>query len=99
MSLSPVDGEDVLARYRAIRAELEAYGEHLAGRPELVVLTKLDTVDEAAAQQAIQAFLACGIEAPMAISAVSGTGLSELKSAIWSRLQSMTAPETPSAPN
>ena len=99
VSLSPVDGDDVLARYRAIRAELEAYGEHLAGRPELVVLTKLDAVDEGAAQEAIRAFAASGIEAPMAISAVSGTGLSELKAAVWSRLQSMTAPEAPSAPN
>ena len=51
VSLSPVDGEDVLARYRAIRAELEAYGEHLAGRPEIVVLTKLDAVDEEAMRQ------------------------------------------------
>ena len=99
VSLSPVDGDDVLARYRAIRAELEAYGEHLAGRPELVVLTKLDAVDDETAREAIQAFAASGIEAPMAISAVSGTGLSELRSAVWSRLQSMTAPEAPSAPN
>ena len=99
VSLSPVDGDDVLARYRAIRAELEAYGEHLAGRPELVVLTKLDAVDEEAAQQAIQAFAAAGIESPTAISAVSGTGLSELKAAVWSRLQSMTAEETHDAPN
>jgi GTP-binding protein len=99
VSLSPVDGDDVLARYRAIRAELAAYGEHLAGRPELVVLTKLDAVDEATAQEAVQAFAAAGIEAPMAISAVSGTGLSELKSAVWARLQSMTAVETPNTPN
>jgi GTP-binding protein len=99
VSLSPVDGDDVLARYRAIRAELAAYGEHLAGRPELVVLTKLDAVDEETAQEAVQAFAAAGIEAPMAISAVSGTGLSELKSAVWARLQSMTAVETPSTPN
>ena len=99
VSLSPVDGEDVLARYRAIRAELEAYGEHLAGRPELVVLTKLDAVDEHAAQEAIQAFAAAGIEAPMAISAVVGTGLSELRSAVWARLQSMTAPGSPDTPN
>jgi GTP-binding protein len=99
VSLSPIDGDDVLARYRAIRAELEAYGEHLAGRPELVVLTKLDAVDEETVRQAIQAFAASGIEAPMAISPVTGTGLSELKSAVWSRLQSMTAAETPGAPN
>jgi GTP-binding protein len=99
VSLSPVDGEDVLARYRAIRAELEAYGEHLAGRPEVVVLTKLDAVDEETVRRAIQAFAAAGIEAPMAISAVAGTGLSELRSAVWGRLQSMTAAEPLGAPN
>jgi GTP-binding protein len=99
VSLSPVDGEDVLARYRAIRAELEAYGEHLAGRPELVVLTKVDAVDDETARAAIGAFAASGIEAPMVISAVAGTGLSELRSAVWARLQSMTAPEPLDAPN
>ena len=37
---------------------------------------------------------ASGTVAPMAISAVAGTGLSEPRAAVWSRLQSMTAPET-----
>ena len=99
VSLSPVDGEDALARYRAIRAELEAYGEHLSSRPELVVLTKLDVVDEDAVRSTIRAFATAGIEAPIAISAVTGAGLPDLRAAVWGRLQSMTVPETPIAPN
>jgi GTPase len=103
VSLSPVDGPieqgGVLARYRTIRGELEAYGEHLAGRPEIVVLTKRDAVDEDTARSAIQAFAATGIDAPIAISAVTGEGLTALKAAVWGRLQSMTAAESLDAPN
>lgn len=38
---------DSLRRYRALRHELERYDSTLARRPEVIVLTKLDLVDEA----------------------------------------------------
>ncbi|MEX2514734.1 MAG: GTPase ObgE [Candidatus Paceibacterota bacterium] len=53
-----LENEDVASAYKIIRDELEAYDEDLSDKPEIVVLTKRDTVDEAAAaaaQEEIQA--------------------------------------------
>ncbi len=38
-------GEDAVGAYRSIRAELEAYGKGLAGRPEIVVANKVELGD------------------------------------------------------
>jgi GTP-binding protein len=39
---SAIDEEDPLKAYRTIRHELSRYSDRLAGKPELVVLNKLD---------------------------------------------------------
>lgn len=39
------ENEDVAKAYKTIRKELEAYSEELTQKPEIVVLTKTDTVD------------------------------------------------------
>jgi GTPase len=47
---------DCRRRYAAIYGELAAHGGGLAERPEIVVLNKLDLVDEAAGEALVQAF-------------------------------------------
>lgn len=42
--LVSAEQEDVLEAYRKVRAELEAFGEDLAGKPEIIVLSKTDMV-------------------------------------------------------
>ena len=37
--------EDVAGAWRTVRGELEAYGEGLAEKPELVALNKIDALD------------------------------------------------------
>jgi GTPase len=65
----------VRARYRALRAELEAYDEALAAQPEIVVLTKADAVDDARLA-ALRAELGEELgAAPWVVSAVRGDGL------------------------
>ncbi|WP_170815338.1 GTPase, partial [Salmonella enterica] len=43
-----VDGtqEDVAGAWRTVRHELEAYGEGLEDKPELLALNKIDALDE-----------------------------------------------------
>jgi GTP-binding protein len=41
-----LDSEDPLKDYQTVRAELEAYSPELAQKPEIIVLTKSDLVDE-----------------------------------------------------
>jgi len=53
-----LENEDVVEAYRIIRKELRAHDEVLTSKPEIVVLTKTDTVDEAAvaaAQESLRA--------------------------------------------
>lgn len=45
--LISLENEDVLEAYRTIRAELNAYGDNLADKEEIILLTKTDMVDEA----------------------------------------------------
>jgi len=40
--------------YKTIRRELEAYGGGLAEKPEIVALSKIDTVDQASLQAQLQ---------------------------------------------
>jgi len=63
--------------HRAIRRELELFGSHLLDRPELVVLSKADTLpdpDRAAAELAA----ALGISEVRPVSSVTGRGIPEL---------------------
>jgi GTP-binding protein len=47
MILHVIDGteSDWVARYRAIRHEIDSYGGDLAGKPEMVVINKIDAID------------------------------------------------------
>lgn len=65
------------AAYHVIRNELQSYSTELARKPEVVVATKLDAAEDP--QLAIASLrAACGREV-LAISAVTGAGLEELK--------------------
>jgi len=69
-------------RVRALRRELEAYDPELATRPEIVVLSKVDTVDDEERAELLDDLAAAGIEA-RPLSAVSGEGLTPLVYAMW----------------
>jgi GTPase len=43
--------EDVVAAYTTVREELEKYGSDLNKKPEIIILTKIDTVDVASAEE------------------------------------------------
>jgi len=71
--------EDVEERFHAIDRELAAYGAGLADRPQIVVLNKIDLVQEAPA---------FGVDDPRVLatlttSAATGAGVEELKRALF----------------
>jgi GTP-binding protein len=71
----PLDGSTPQQNYAAIRRELELFNPELAAKPEIVVLTKIDLSDSDQAAE----LLASQIDRPViAISAVTGRGISEL---------------------
>lgn len=72
--------------YQTIREELSAYSPELAQKPELIVLNKIDALDEEERAKAVQALQQISGETPLTISAVSGEGLKTLLITCFERL-------------
>jgi len=76
--------EDIVKAYKTIKAELKAYQVKLTDRPEIIVLTKIEGIDQEMIDDLIKKLKkAAGKDAQVfAISALAGTGLKELKFAL-----------------
>ncbi|HIK18303.1 MAG TPA: GTPase ObgE [Leptolyngbyaceae cyanobacterium M33_DOE_097] len=91
LHLVDVTSNDPLADYRTIQTELEAYGRGLSDRPQILVLNKIDVVEqdseliEALAQELREAS-----QRPVfKISAVTRLGLEELMRYLWQQLDEL----------
>ena len=83
-----IDGAagNVVKAYRTIRAELEEYGGGLVDKPEIIALNKCDamTPREISSRRAALA-KASGAHVHV-VSAVAGTGMKEVLSALWTQV-------------
>ena len=76
-------GEDAGADYKTVRTELKAYGQGLAEKPEIVVLTKTDSLTpEAIKAQTAKLKKACK-KTPMLMSSASREGVTDVLRALW----------------
>jgi len=75
-------GEDVGAAYKTVRAELAAYGEGLADKPEIVALTKADALGADAIKQQAARLKRAAKKTPLVVSAVSGDGVEAVLRAV-----------------
>ena len=82
----PADGSDPLANYRSIRREIGRYSEHLAGRPEIVAVSKMDLTGAEDVRQLLAEELGREV---IGISGVTHRGLKHLVG----RLVEMLEPE------
>ena len=75
-----VDGtqEEVAEAYRSVRAELAAYGQGLAEKPELVALNKIDALDPETREARRESLAAASGTEVLEVSGVSGEGLHPL---------------------
>jgi GTP-binding protein len=80
---------DPLRRYRALRQELAQYDPALAARPEIIVLTKLDLVEEKEVQAIKELFERETGRSVLAISAPLHEGTKELIRALWTELETL----------
>jgi len=83
-----VDGtqEDVAGAWRTIRHELEAYGEGLGEKLEILALNKIDALDpETREARAAELEAAAGVR-PRLVSGVSGEGVRELLREAWAEV-------------
>jgi GTPase len=80
-----IDGtaEDAGAAYKTVRAELEAYGQGLTDKPEIVALSKADALTpETIKKQTAKLKKACK-KAPVVLSSASGQGVQDVLRALW----------------
>ncbi|MGC1578993.1 MAG: GTPase ObgE [Beijerinckiaceae bacterium] len=63
--------------YGIVRAELEAYGQGLAEKPEIVALSKADALDETALKQQAARLKRAAKRAPLILSSVAGRGIAD----------------------
>ena len=84
-----VDGtsETIAEDYRTIIAELEAYGGHLADKPRVTALNKIDALDEDARAEARAELEAEVGRSVLMMSGVSGEGLTEVLRAVRAEIQ------------
>lgn len=91
----PPDGSDPAENYRRVRHELGAYSPLLLGKPELIVLNKIDLLDEEGVRAAMARLReALGLESGqlMAISAATRRGTRELLERLWAMVHPRAAP-------
>jgi GTP-binding protein len=71
-------GGDAGAAYETVRAELSAYGQGLADKPEIVALNKADALSSAEIKEQAARLKRAAKKPPFIISAVSGQGVPEV---------------------
>jgi GTP-binding protein len=98
LSLSP-DAADPLEAYDTVQTELAAHSAELASRPQVVVLNKIDLLEDAYEVELWRdAFAARGVEV-MAASGLAGDGVTEVLRRVVAHLQGPPgAAETASEP-
>ena len=70
-------GEHAGEAYKTVRAELEAYGQGLADKPEIVALTKVDALTPEVIKQQAARLKRASKKTPLLLSAQSGKGVTE----------------------
>jgi GTPase len=80
-----IDGtsEDAGVAYKTVRAELEAYGQGLTDKPEIVALTKADAQTPEAIKAQAAKLKKAAKKTPLVISAQSGEGIKEALRALF----------------
>ena len=90
VDIAAMDGSDPVENYRLIRKELSQYSEKLAGKPEIVVASKMDLDPEG---EKLQAFVAGLGREVLSISSVTGKAIPAFREYLWTEVQKIRAEE------
>ena len=87
LSLGPDESLDVVERYQNIRRELEKYDPELAQKPEVIVLTKQDLVDEEELEIVMDLLRdVVGKKRILRCSSITGVNVDRVKKYVWRKL-------------
>ncbi|HEY0010308.1 MAG TPA: GTPase ObgE [Candidatus Paceibacterota bacterium] len=98
--LVSAEQEDVASAYRAIRTELTSFGKGLSDKPEMVVLSKTDLVDEETRERKLKELTEAAGQGAISLSVIDDVLLKAFSDALSARLASnkRVASEVPEAP-
>ncbi|MEP9372765.1 GTPase ObgE [Mesorhizobium sp. KR1-2] len=85
--------------YKTVRGELEAYGNGLAEKPEIVALSQIDTLDADSRKKKLASLKRATGTTPMMISAVTGEGVEAVLRALMAEVQSARVEKEPGEPD
>ncbi|MGQ0763445.1 MAG: GTPase ObgE [Acidobacteriota bacterium] len=91
VDVSSASGRDSVSDYEVINRELQAYDEQLGERAQFVVATKIDALDDPSRLERLRERAEQDGRLFFAISAVAGTGVRELLTAIAREIEEMRA--------
>ena len=89
VDVSSLSGRPAVSDYETIDKELAAYNPDLATRPQIVVATKIDALDEPERLQTLKQRAEADGKSFFAISAVTNVGVRELVNAVAGRLDEL----------
>ncbi|MEC9066120.1 MAG: GTPase ObgE [Pseudomonadota bacterium] len=92
--LVDIAGQDPAGAMQTVRAELAAYGEGLAEKPQLVALNKVDLADAELVAGFAEELRAAGADEVFGVSGATGEGIEPLLDAVLAYLPDRTATET-----
>ena len=89
VDVSSVSGRDTLADYKSVNRELASYNPELAARPQFVVATKIDALDEVERLESLRQRAQVDDKPFFAISSATGEGVRELVNAVATKLDEL----------
>lgn len=87
--------EDAAKTYETVRNELEAYGNGLAEKPEILALSQADTVDEETAKEKLAELKRVSGKTPLLLSAATNQGTEAVLRGLMQVVQAARAEEAP----
>ena len=91
VDVSSVSGRGAVSDYETVNRELASYSEDLATRPQFVVATKIDALDEPERLDSLKDVALKDMKPFFAISSATGEGVRELVNAIAAKLNELSA--------
>ena len=91
--------DDVAKAYKTVRKELKLYGEEISGKPEIVALSQVDTIDEETRTAKLAALKKACRKVPLAISGATREGLETALRKLALEISISKQHETPEKPD
>jgi GTP-binding protein len=91
VDVSSASGRDAVSDYETVNRELASYNQDLATRPQFVVATKIDALDEPERLESLKNRALAESKPFFAVSSATGAGVRELVNAIAARLEELSA--------